>query len=73
VLGGDQPEIGADGGAGEPVPVADLHRQPEPVRVLIPRRHASRVTVAVNSLSAAIAAIAASIRSRLPPAIRTAS
>src|SRR2546421_195254 len=29
-LAGDQAEVGADAGAGEPVPVADLHGQPEP-------------------------------------------
>lgn len=30
MLGGDQPDEGDDAGSGEPVPVADLHRQGEP-------------------------------------------
>jgi len=32
-LGGHQPEIGADRAAGQPLPVPDLHRQPEAVNV----------------------------------------
>lgn len=30
MLGGQEPQLGADGVTGEPVPVADLHGQPEP-------------------------------------------
>jgi hypothetical protein len=69
----DQPDEGADGLAGEPAPVADLDRQREPGNAPIPRRQPSRCTSGVNSLSAAIWAIAASSRSRRALTTSTAS
>ena len=66
MLGRHQPEVGADRGAGEPVPVADLHRQPEPGQGGDPTQAAQPAHDRVNSLSAAISAIALSSRSRRP-------
>src|SRR5688572_13915733 len=61
-LAGHQPDIGADGAPGQPVPVADLDGQPERVNVAMPRIQPNRCTIGVNSLSAAIGVIALSSR-----------
>ena len=60
MFGGNQAHERADRVAGEPVPVADLDGQCDPVSVPTPRRHPSRRTSGVNSLSAAIFSIATS-------------
>ena len=63
-LGGDQPEIGADGGAGEALPVADLDRQPERGQDPDPRRQPSRPTSGAQDGVAASSPMAVSRRSR---------
>ena len=74
VLGGHQPEVGADARAAQAVPVADLDREGEPGQGGDPAQAAQPSgDVGVNSLSAAIAAIAASSRSRRAVANCTAS
>jgi len=70
-LGGHQPHERADGVAGEPMPATDLHCPRD--RGRRPRRHPSRRTTGVNSLSAAITSIAASSRSRRALTASTAS
>ena len=64
VLARHQPEVGADRAPGQPVPVADLDGQPERGQRRDPAQAAQPVTTGVNSLSAAIAVIASSSRSR---------
>ena len=65
VLTGHQTQVGADRTSRQPTPIADLDGQPpNAVNVEIPRKQPSLCTTGVNSLSAAIAVIAASSRLR---------
>jgi len=70
---GTSPEVGADAGAGEPVPVADLDGQRERGQGGDATQDANRCTIEVNSQSAAITVIFSSSRSRRPPASATVS
>jgi hypothetical protein len=45
---GDQAQVGADRGAGEPVPVPDLDREPEPGQGGDPALHSSLATVTAH-------------------------
>ena len=65
-LGRHQTQVGADGGSGEPVPVADLDRQSEPGQRGHPPQAAQPLHDGVNSLFIAISVIALSSRSRRP-------
>jgi hypothetical protein len=72
LLAGHQAQPGPDRGAGEAMPVADLHGQPDPVSTPTPRRQASRTTTGAQVGVAASSAMAPSRRSRRAWTARTA-